>query len=69
MGAILYLGFGALFHWIFWGSQFFGLASVAFIILWPFFVFWYLLFWILVIGGPIVGALIIWDVLSKGGRY
>jgi hypothetical protein len=50
MGYVFYFGFGILTHLIAWGSGWFGLASLALVIFWPFFVVFWVGVWALIIG-------------------
>lgn len=49
MGYVFYFGFGILTHLITWGSSWFGLASLALVIFWPFYLFFWLGLWVVVI--------------------
>lgn len=61
MRILTYLAFGALIHWIFWGTAWFGVASFALLVLWPFFIiFW---FWVVIAFAVVVIAVIVFIVL------
>lgn len=40
---LVYVGFGALIHWLLYGSEIQGIFSLVVVGLWPFFVFFYIL--------------------------
>jgi len=42
MKTIFYFGFGILTHLVAWGSGWFGMASAALVIFWPFYILWQL---------------------------